>query len=335
MHDFKIVSNRTFVLSLLALLVIPTHAQKQERVCQGVARINDDIITRQAYLAAARDYSEDLARQMKAQGKDDKAIEEELERRKTSVIDGLVDEFLLAQRASELGLDADVELKRLEESVSDGPRNLPQFLDELRKQGFDLELAAAAFRRQLLGQRAIQIEVLEPIFRSITESERRDFYDNHKEQFMLPATVTVSEVFLPFRDQSDAAVSQRAAKLLTELRAGADFLKAVAENTPASRPSFETRGSLGTIRLAELKENLAAALAKLNRGEFTQPLRLDSGYQIIRLDARMPATPRSYEDPMTQAAASRSMTMERAAGTRKSYIARLREKARIEICPIK
>lgn len=186
MHDFKIVSNRTFVLSLLALLVIPTHAQKQESVCQGVARINDDII-------------------------------------------------------------------------------------------------------------------------------RRDFYDNHKEQFRLPATVTVSEVFLPFRDQSDAAVSQRAAKLLTELRAGADFLKAVAENTPVSRPSFETRGSLGTIRLAELKENLAVALAKLNPGEFTQPLRLDSGYQIIRLDARMPATPRSYEDPMTQAAASRSMTMERAA----------------------
>ena len=76
-------------------------------------------------------------------------------------------------------------------------------------------------------------------------------------------------------------------------------------------------------------------LAKLNSGEFTEPMRYDDGYQIIRVDARRPKTPRSYEGPLTKAAASRSITMERAAGIRKSYIARLREKARIELCPVR
>jgi hypothetical protein len=175
---------------------------------------------------------------------------------------------------------------------------------------------------------------LEPIFNSITDGERRDFYDNHKEKFMLPATVTLSEVFLPFRGQSESEVAQRTAKLLAELRAGADFFKAVAQNTPASRPSYETKGSLGTFRLDELKESVALDLARLSPGEFT-PLQHDSDYQIIRLDARMPATPPNFDDPTTQAAVSRAITASRAAGMTKSYIARLREKAMIEVCPVR
>jgi len=159
-------------------------------------------------------------------------------------------------------------------------------------------------------------------------------HEKHKEKFMLPATVTLSEVFLPFRGQSETEVAQRTVKLLGELRAGADFFKAVAQNTPTARPSHGKRGSIGTFRLDELKDSLAIELAKLNPGEFTQ-LQLDSGYQIIRLDARMPATPRSLEDPMTQVSVSRFITMSRAVGIRKSYIAGLRDKARIEVCPVR
>jgi hypothetical protein len=49
----------------------------------------------------------------------------------------------------------------------------------------------------------------------------------------------------------------------------------------------------------------------------------------------MPATVRSFEDPMTQESASRFITTSRAEGVRKSYIAGLREKARIEVCPVR
>lgn len=327
---------RMLVLSLLPLLVIPGHAQKQERDCQVVARVNGDTITQQAYLAALRDYREDFTWPMELRGKSQGEIDAELERRKPSLLEDLIDELLLAQRGQELGFDADVELKRMDEVIPAGYRDtFPQFDDAIRKQGNDLEQARASRRRQALGQRAIQREVLEPIFHSITDNERRDFYNNHKEEFMLPATVTLSEVFLPFRGQSESEVAQRAFRLLGELRAGADFLKAVAENIPASRPSFANRGSLGSFRLGELKDSVAVHLAKLNPGEYTEPTRLDNGYSIIRLDERMPAALRRYEDPKTQVAVSRLLTMYRATGIRKSYIARLREKARIEVCPVR
>ena len=332
-----LVTARMLVLSLLPLLVIPTHARKQEKVCEVVARVNGESITKPAYLAALKDYRENLARQTEMKGKGEKEIDAELERRKTPVLDDLVDEFLLAQRGRELGFDADVELKRIEELIPPGYRDpFPQFEfdDALRRQGIDLEEVRASSRRQALGQRAIQVDLLEPIFNSITDGERRDFYDNHKADFMLPATVTLSEVFLPFRGQSESEVALRTVKLLAELRAGADFFKAVAQNTPALRPSYETKGSIGTFRLDELKQSVALDLAKINPGEFTTQ-ELDNGHQIIRLDARMPATPRSFEDPMTQMAVSRFITMSRAAGIRKSYLAGLRKKARIEVCPVR
>ncbi len=330
-----LVMPRMIVLSLLLRLVRPTHAQKQEKVCEVVARVNGDTITRHAYLAALRDDREDPSWQMVLRGKSEKEIDAELERSNPSLLDDLIDELLLAQRGKELGFDANVELKRIEELIPPGYRDyFPQFDDALRRQGIDLEEARASGRRQALGQRAIQVEVLEPIFSSITYGERRHFYDNHKEKFMLPAKVTLSEVFLPFQGQSESEVAQRAVKLLAELRAGADFFKAVADNTPAARPSYETRGSLGTLRLDELKKSLTIGLPKINPGDFTS-LQLDSGYQIIRLDGRMPATPRSFEDPMTQVSVSRFIAISRAAGVRKSYIARLREKAKIEVCPVR
>ena len=58
LDDMAFLTTRMFVLSLLPLLVIPTHAQKQERPCNVVARVNGDIITEQAYLAALKDFRE-------------------------------------------------------------------------------------------------------------------------------------------------------------------------------------------------------------------------------------------------------------------------------------
>jgi len=99
-------------------------------------------------------------------------------------------------------------------------------------------------------------------------------------------------------------------------------------------PSSNVADHHYSLRLDELKKSIAVELAKINLGEFTS-LHVDGGYQIIRLDARMPATPRSFEDPMTQVSVSRFIAISRAAGVRKSYIAGLREKAIIEVCPVR
>jgi parvulin-like peptidyl-prolyl isomerase len=317
---------------LLPLLAIPAHGLRQGRVCPVVARVNGEIITRQAYLAVLRDYRIDFSWPMVLHGKSQNEIDAELEHSRPSLLDDLIDELILAQRGKELGFDADVELKRLEDVIPPGYRDSIVLFGG--KELIDVEQAQASRRRQALGERAIQEEVFEPIFHSITDNERRGFYDNHKEEFVLPSLVTLSEIFLPFSANSESEIAKRAGRLLAELRSGAEFLRAVAENTPASRPSYAKKGLIGTFRPDELRHDLAVDLEQLKPGEFSLQ-HLGDGYQVIRVDSRTPATTRSYEDPMTKDAAARLLTMERVMKTRKGYIAALRQKVTIELCPDK
>ncbi len=333
MRDLTLL--RALALSLLPLLVIPAHGQRQEKACPVVARVNGETITREAYLAVLRDYRVDFSWPMLLHGKSQSEIDAELERDKPSLLDDLIDELVLAQRGRELGFDGDVELKRFEDGIPPGygDSNLLFGLDH-RKELIDVEQAQASRRRDALGERAIWEDMFKPIIHSITDHERRDFYDNHIDRFMLPAKVTLSEVFIPFIGHSESEVAQRAGRLLAELQAGADFLTAVAENTPTSRPSYAKKGLIGTFRPDELRSDLAADIEKLKPGEFALQ-QLGDGYQIIRVDSRTPAMPRSYDDPLTQVEATRFIATERTAGLRKDYISGLRQKATIELCPEK
>ena len=63
----------------------------------------------------------------------------------------------------------------------------------------------------------------------------------------------------------------------------------------------------------------------------TEPIRLQDGFQIIRLDERKAATVRAFEDPDVQNYIGRAATMERAEEARKQYMKKLREDAFVEI----
>ena len=123
MHDMALAMARMCVLCLLPLLVIPAHAQKKEKACEVVARVNGHPITEAAYLAALRDYRKDFSWQMEMRNKSQREIDAELKRRKPTLLDDLIDEFLLAQRGKELGFDGDGELERIENAIDPDSRD--------------------------------------------------------------------------------------------------------------------------------------------------------------------------------------------------------------------
>src|SRR5205085_11351294 len=90
-------------------------------------------------------------------------------------------------------------------------------------------------------------------------------------------------------------------------------------------------GKLGTFKPTELREEMAAAISSLKSGEITEPIRMQDGFLIIRVDARKDVSVRPYEDKEVQEMVSRAATMERAEEARKKYLKKLREEAFIEI----
>jgi peptidyl-prolyl cis-trans isomerase SurA len=328
-----------FIITILAIgfvlaLAAPARAQEPELVNEIVARVNSDIITRADYLNALRDFKEQLVREMA--GKPEAQIDAEYERMKATVLDYMIENLLLEQKAKELNIDVEAEVnQRMKEiATENGLPNVLAFENELKKQGVDPESARGQIRKGLQQQYVIQREVLSPIFQRLNDKDRRDFYEKHKEEgFRTPSEVTISEIFLPLEGHTADEVDQRAKRLVAELRAGKGFAEAAQENSPASRASRAQKGKLGTFKQGELKEDITAAISTLKPGEVTEPIRLQDGFQIIRLDDRKLATLRAFEDADVQNAIGRAATMERAEESRKKYLKKLREDAFVEIAP--
>jgi peptidyl-prolyl cis-trans isomerase SurA len=327
-----------FIVSILAIglvfaLTSSAQAQEAELINEIVARVNNDIVTRVDYLNALRDFKEELTRQLQQAGKSEAEINAEYERQKAGVLDFIIEDLLLEQKAKELNIDVEAEVNQqmAEIAKENGQPNVLAFENELKKQGVDPESARATLRKRLQQQYVVQREVLQPIFQRLNEKDRRDFYDKHTEPFTTPGEVTISEIFLPLEGHTAAEVQQRAKRLVAELRAGKNFAEAVQENSPPNRGTRAQNGKMGVFKQGELKEDVTAAISTLKPGDVTEPIRLQDGFQIVRLDDRKPPTVIPFEDPRVQGAIGRMATMERADIARKQYLKKLRNESYVEV----
>ncbi|MEK6301566.1 MAG: peptidylprolyl isomerase [Acidobacteriota bacterium] len=321
----------TLAIACLLALSGATRAQEPELINEIVARVNSDIITRADYLNAARDFREELASHMA--GKSAAEIDAEFERVKSNVLNYLIENLLMEQKAKELGLDveADVNQEMARIAKEQGLPNVITFENELKKQGVDPEIARAQLRKNLLQQYVVQREVISPIYQNLSDKDRREFYDKHKDLFTTQGEVTLSEIFLPLEGHTAAEVEQRARRIIEELRAGQSFAEAVKKNSPETRATRAQDGKMGTFKPGELKADIAAAVSTLKTGEVTEPIRLQDGFQIIRVDDRKTPATRAFAEPEVQQAISRAATMERAEEARKKYMKKLRDEAFVEI----
>ena len=325
----------TMCLSMIIALTAAVAALGQEPVLvNGIAaRVNNDIITRGDYVNAIRDFKEELTRQMQQQGKSQAEIDAEFEKLRPTVMDLLIEDLLLEQRAKEAGIEVEAEVNQqmIEIAKENGFKNLIDFEEALKKQGVDPDNARASLRKKLLQQIVIQREVWTPIFQGISDKERREFYDKNKEGFTIPGEVVLSEIFLPLEGHTGTEVEQRARRLVTELRAGADFIEAVKANSPATRASRAQNGKLGSFKVTDLKSDLAASIADLTPGGVSEPIRLQDGYQIVRLDDRKAAVLRKYEDSDVQRVIANNVVALHAEEARKKYLEKLRAEAYVQI----
>ena len=325
------------VLSLALLLsnVAPARAQEPELVSEIVARVNNEIITRADYLNALQDFKSELARQLQQQGKGEAEINAEFEKRKSSVLDILIENLLLEQKAKELGLDVEAEVNQqmTELAKENGFKDALAFEAALKQQGMEPEVARASLRKRLQQGYVVQREVIQPIFNSLRDADRRAFYEKYKDKFTTEGEVTISEIFLPLEGYTATDVEQRARRVVEELRSGMNFAEAAEKHSPPTRASRANKGKLGTFKPGEIKEDLSKAISTLKVGEVTEPIRIQEGYQIIRVDDRKPSVVRPFEDPEVQNIINRAATMERAEEGRKKYLARLRKEAYVQVAP--
>jgi parvulin-like peptidyl-prolyl isomerase len=329
-----------FIVSLLFVAVFAlspkVQAQEPELVSEIVARVNNDIITRADYLLAVNEFKAELIRQMKGANKSDAEIEAEFERLKSTVLDLIIENMLLEQKAKELGIDVEPEInQRMIQLMKENNLKSPADLEAaLKQQGIDPESFRNSIRQNLQQQYVINKEVLSPIFQNLAEKDKLAFYEKNKEYFKTEGEATISEIFISLANQTADEVTQRAKRIVAELRGGKNFAEAVQAYSAADRASRALGGKLGTFKLSKeggLKEDLLAAIKDLKTGEVTEPIRQQDGFQIIHIDEKKEATILPYSNPDVQRAVNQGATMERAEEARKKYLKKLREEAYIDV----
>ena len=327
MKKFKTAS----LLALLTLLgSVAGYSQESETkvVDEVVAQVNDGVITLSRVNREVKDAIDSLV----AQGKSKEDATKMIEEKRGELIANMINEELLLQKGKELGVEQDVEAninsRFLDIMKQQNMKTLDALYKAMQDQGVDPQEVRDNWRRQAMREAVIRRDVQQKIYWGPTPPELKAYYEAHKTKFTTPETVTLSEIFLGFAGRNPATVREKAKQIVAQLRAGADFSKAVAENS--DRPdAAKTNGKVDTFNLKELDPKFAKAIEGLKVGQYSDPIETDDvGVDILRIDERAAPTNDSKFD---ENAVRMAMMQEAFPAAQKKYMAQLREDGYVKI----
>jgi peptidyl-prolyl cis-trans isomerase SurA len=214
-----------------------------------------------------------------------------------TVLNDLIDEELLVQKAKELKLEvseieiassADRQLKAVREQF----KSDEEYRSELTKAGFGTpeeyrKTLVDQYRRQALQQRAFAElrKKTKPV--AISDSEITAAYEKSKDQLQKrPAMASFRQIIVAPKPSPEAKARARAKadSLLVEIKNGGDF-EQIAKRESMDPGTKALGGDLGWNRRGSgLVPEFEAVLFALNPGEVSRVVETAFGYHIIRVD---------------------------------------------------
>jgi peptidyl-prolyl cis-trans isomerase SurA len=277
------------ILSLFIAAATAGAQMKTEIVEEIVARVNNEVITRED-LARAR-ASLDGEVQDECQKCTPEQVREQIAAKEKNLLRDLIDQSLLEQRAKDSNINVDTEVvKRL-----DAIRLQYKFPDmetlekEVSKSGQDFEDFKSQIKNQLLTQEVIRKEVGSRII--VSHEDIVKFYEAHKSEFVRPETVVLREIFVSTegKPESDLPALRKKAENLRDrvLKNGDDFGELAKHFSDSS--TAQQSGELGTFQRSQLDPNVADKVFALNRSQMTDVMETKTGFEILQVRERYQA----------------------------------------------
>jgi peptidyl-prolyl cis-trans isomerase SurA len=260
---------------------------------------------------------------------------------KLSILDELINNEILLERASKMNLiasDAEVEDKFTE---SKSPYTEEEFQKKLRDTGLTVDDLKSDIRRQLSVQKLLNREVIAKI--SITDQDVTDFYNKNRAQFNVaePQYHIAQIVVTPHPDPStrnrkndkattDVEAKRKVGILEQKLAAGADFSQLAMDYSEDSTAT--TGGDLGFVPESALNRSdpaLKKIVLAMKPGEVTQPIAIQGGYRILKMIAKEAAGQRVLSDPQVQQSIRDMMRNRKEQLLRSAYMIEARDEAHV------
>jgi peptidyl-prolyl cis-trans isomerase SurA len=259
-----------------------------------------------------------------------------------SILDELINNELLLERARKLGLEAsDGEVEdKFTESKSIFTEE--EFQRQLKERGVTVDDLKRDLRRQLSIQKLFNREVVAKI--SITDQDVRDFFEQNRAQFNIAEPqFRIGQILVtPRRDTQvrnrtgDDAVTEAEARrkitaLLERLNAGTDFAQ-VAMDYSEDPVTAGTGGDLGYVPESALQQSdpgLRRQLAGMRVGEISGVIASRDGFRILKLLAREAPGQRTLDDPRVQQSIRDALRNRKEQLLRAAFLTTARDEAQV------
>lgn len=238
------------------------------------------------------------------------------------IVDKMIDEELIRQEAENLKIEVDPNEVQdaAEHMLHQQKKNLNQFKVSL----IEHNLSYVNYLRQIEAEIAWSKIVSETMRNrvKITDFEVNEFFEQHKFSTSI-SKFLIAEIFIPEGQNSEIM----AKKLVSELRAGADFGNIVKQFSRDSLTA-ENGGELGWVSQRDIDAKIYAAISKLKKNEYSDPVPANDGYYIFKVLNTKQETKVEEHDLN---AAQNAIFIRKLQTVAKGHLADLRKKAFVEI----
>jgi len=270
------VTFRRFLPLCLPCLILSAGEVREEILVV----VNGHIITRRVFQQAVEQASAALYREFSGPGLDAK-----LRGARERTLQGLVDSYVLEDKAADLGVVVSDEMLRgyVEDVKRQNNFNSDADFELALKSGMGIGLQAymVRSRQDLMKQEVLRREVFSKV--AVEEQEQLAYYQEHRADFQVPGRFRVRELVLPkgVTPEEQADTRSKLAAIAEALKQGKPFEALVEQYSSA--PSRSTGGDLGWLAKGVLRTDLEAAVLVLKPGQVSAPVETDKDVHLFQM----------------------------------------------------
>ena len=315
-------------LVVLMAAVSSSMAADVKVVEEIAAKVNGDIVTR-GELETTR---KELEQGLRGEGLTGAKLSDALKEYTANALRDQIDQLLLVQKGKDLNINVDAEINRrvAEMQVQMKMSDPDKFHEAIRQQyGVTYEDFRDKMKRQLLSQRVIGQEVSYRI--AIPEPDLHKYYDEHKGDYIRKEQVFLSQILISteVKTAEQAAAAEKKAKdLVARARKGEKYSELVRDNSDDPETA-RNGGQLPPYQRGMLQAQIEDVVFKEKKGYVTDPIKVPTGFVILRIEERFEAGQASFEEVKSDI--QEKMATPKVEPKVREYLTRLRQEAFLEI----
>lgn len=253
-----------------------------------VAIVNGEVITLSDYREQFNSTVQMLRQQLSGE-----SYFKEYERLRTNLLDMMITDLLLMQKAKEQGLNVKEQVKSTIAQIKT-QNNIESDADLVRAmdaQGVNYDQWVKQLEENYLRQAVIYTEVDRTIV--LDDAEIVKYYKQHQSEFVIPPEYRIKAIYLSSTNNTVSDLETKRAEISDKLKKGQSFEDLVQEYSEGPK---ENGGDLGFFKKGELDQAIEQGVEKLKIEEISDWIQAKNGWYLIKLEEKKESHQQTFDE---------------------------------------